>query len=169
MDATHIHLLLNHFPILGSLFGFCLLAYGLLRKSEALEKAGLVTLVVIGLLGVPAYFTGEEAEETVEDLPGVSEHYLEAHEELAEVAFWLVEATTALALITLVLSATQGRNFRLLSALTALLAIGTFGTMVVVGLYGGKIRHSEVRGDAAEQPVIKAAQETATHTHHEAE
>ena len=151
MDSTHLHFLLNHFPILGTLFGFCLLAYGLLRKNISLENAGLVTLVIITVLTIPVFLTGEGAEETVEHLQGVSEYYIEQHEEAAELALWLMITTGALALIALVISLIRKSRGILLKIIVLLFAAGTLGVMVLVGSYGGKIRHSELRDKVSNQ------------------
>lgn len=145
MSATHIHLLLNHIPILGSFFGFCLLVSGLILKNRVLERAALMTLIVTGLAGIPVFLSGEGAEERVEHLEGVSESYIEQHEEMAGIAFWLMDITAVMALLTLAISLVKGgRNLRL-TLITVLFAMLTFGTMVITGNYGGQIRHNELR------------------------
>lgn len=151
MDLTHLHLLLNHFPILGTLFGFCLLAYGLIRSNKTLENAGLVTFIIITLITIPAFMTGEEAEETVESLQGVSEYYIEQHEEIAEIALWLMVSTGSLALLTFIVSKIKDNRALILKTITVFLAAGTFGLMTAVGNYGGKIRHNELREKAIYQ------------------
>ena len=55
MDPIHAHLLLNHIPILGSLFGIILLVIGMLRKNPILEYAGIVTLVLAALFAGAAF------------------------------------------------------------------------------------------------------------------
>ena len=72
MDWTHFHLMMNHVPVLGSIFGFVLLAWGMLRGSTEIKKVALTILVLTALFAIPVYLTGEPAEETVEALPGVS-------------------------------------------------------------------------------------------------
>ncbi len=147
MDATHIHLLLNHVPILGTLFAFCLLAYGMLRKNTAIQQAALGALVIVAIICIPVAKSGDEAEHDVEELVGISEHYLEEHEELGEKALWAMLATGAMALLTLFLSRSNPSRRKPLTAATLIFAIITFGIMVQVGNHGGKIRHSELRGD----------------------
>lgn len=151
MDSAHVHLLLNHISILGTFFGLCLLIYGLLRKKRDLENAGFATLVIVALLTIPVFFSGEEAEETVEHISGVSEHYIELHEELAETAAWMMIATGSVSLFTLILTYLKDEGSRALRIITLILAASTFGVMAAVGNYGGKIRHSELRGDTTEQ------------------
>ena len=79
--------MLNHIPVLGIAFGLALVSLALLRKSEELKRISLGFLIVIALLAIPAYLTGEPAEELVENLPGVSKSSIEQHEEAAQVAF----------------------------------------------------------------------------------
>jgi hypothetical protein len=68
MDATHVHLLTNHIPILGSFFTFALLMVGMLIKNRTVEIVALSTLLVVTLGTVPAYLSGEEAEHAVEHM-----------------------------------------------------------------------------------------------------
>jgi hypothetical protein len=79
--------MLNQIPVLGMAFGLALVRLALLRKSEELKRITLGFLIVIALLAIPAYLTGEPAEELVENLPGVSKASIEQHEEAAQVAF----------------------------------------------------------------------------------
>jgi hypothetical protein len=54
MNAAYGHLVLNHFPILGTLFGLVLLAAALMRKSDELQRGALMTFAVVGALSLPA-------------------------------------------------------------------------------------------------------------------
>ena len=63
MDATHLHLALNHAPLFGTLFALGLLIYGLWRKSEELKKTAMGAVVVLTLLTFPVYFSGDSAAE----------------------------------------------------------------------------------------------------------
>src|SRR5512140_1965426 len=87
MSPAHIHLALNHLPVVGTLLGLLLLLFGVVRRSDEVQKAALAVFVVAALLAVPTYFTGESTEEIVEHLPGVSEALIERHEDAALVAF----------------------------------------------------------------------------------
>ena len=49
MSAAHWHLVLNHLPLLGILFGALLLAYGLWRDQTEVQQASLGLLAVAGL------------------------------------------------------------------------------------------------------------------------
>ena len=147
MNATHLHLMLNHLPVLGTIFGLGLLAFGLWRKSNELKKTALGVIVVVSLAAVPVYLTGEPAEEGVESLAGVSKSGMEEHEEAAAAAFTGIMVLGATALGGLILFR-RGRalpNWFSGSLLVACLSVS--GLMGWVANLGGQIRHSELRAD----------------------
>jgi hypothetical protein len=72
----------------------------LLLKKEQVQKAALWIIFCCCLLAMPAFFSGEGAEELIEELPGVSHELIHEHEEKAEVFIWLCAATGLLALFS---------------------------------------------------------------------
>jgi hypothetical protein len=145
MNAIHWHLLLTHIPILGTLFGTLLFAVGFFIHSKEIHKAGLATLVIVSLLSIPTKLTGEEAEHKVEEYPGVSEHFLEEHEELAEKAVPLVLIMGAVSLFALYGLHTGKFTARWISGVVLVLALASFAMLALVGGHGGKIMHEEIR------------------------
>src|SRR5688500_18663016 len=101
VNAAHLHLLVNHLPILGTFFGLALLLAALLRRSGELRVAALVTLVLVGAAAQVAVRSGERAEGLVEELDGVAEADIHEHEEQAERAGWAATATAIAALAAL--------------------------------------------------------------------
>ncbi|GAB3237281.1 hypothetical protein GCM10027346_28680 [Hymenobacter seoulensis] len=144
MNEAHLHLVLNHAPILGTLFGLVVLAFGIVRHDAILSKTGLISLVVAAVLCLPTQLTGEGAEEVVEHLPGISHQLIHAHEEAAELGFWALELTGALALVAL-LNKTRPRLFRLAVLAGAILS---FGLLARAGNLGGQISHPELQATA---------------------
>src|SRR5215210_2618949 len=49
LNAAHLHIMLNHVPVFGSLFAALLIAWGLLRKSEDVLRLGLALAFVVGI------------------------------------------------------------------------------------------------------------------------
>ena len=145
MDATHIHLLLTHFPIVGTIIGIVILIYGLYSKNESIIKVSLGTFVAMALLTIPVFLTGEDAAETVENIPGVLENTIEAHEELAETAIWLMGLLGVLSIINLYAIFKKFPFTRTITLVTLLVSMATFGLFAQVGNLGGQIRHSEIR------------------------
>ncbi|MEO1052492.1 MAG: hypothetical protein AAFX87_17805 [Bacteroidota bacterium] len=145
MDATHLHLVLNHFPIVGTFFAMFILAFGLFLKKDEVANTALIMMIFVAIITIPVYVTGEEAEHTVEYLPGVSKYYIEEHEKMGELSLWLVSASGTVAVMALLSAFLNKKRNKTLDWATLGLLIGTFAFMAYVGDLGGKIRHSEIR------------------------
>ncbi|MGA7393380.1 MAG: hypothetical protein WCA06_13520 [Terrimicrobiaceae bacterium] len=152
MDPAHLHLMLNHIPVLGTAFGMALIAWALFRKSEELKRVSLGVFVIIALLAVPAYLTGEPAEEVVEHLPGVSEPSIEEHEEAATFAFAGVLVLGAAALGGLIFHWRRKPVPKFVPIIALVLSVIVFAMMVRTANLGGLIRHSELRPDFQAPP-----------------
>ena len=153
MSATHVHLMLNHVPVLGVVFGLGLLTLGLWRKNDLLDKAALSVLVIVALVAVPVYLTGEPAEDVAKPLPGVSTAVLEQHEELAAYAFGGVVAVGALALGGL-LWFHSGKPLPIPFVCVVLaLSVVVAGVMAWTANLGGQVRHSEIRTGTAQSAI----------------
>lgn len=146
MNQAHLHLLLNHIPILGTAIGCLFLGYALLRKNTEFVKASLVFLVVIAALAIPAFLTGEPAEKLVEHLPGVTEALIEQHEDAGKFALIAACVTGLSALAALLLFS----RVKVLPSIVLALALLTTGMMAWVGNLGGQIRHTEIRAGGAQ-------------------
>lgn len=156
MSPVHIHLLLNHVPVIGTLVAIALLAWALLRRNPALTRASLGMFVVFALAGIVVYLTGEPAEHLVEDLPGVSHDAIEAHEEAAFLATALLGGLGALALgglVALRRAPSVPRGFAILTLGFSLLPATAMGWTANLG---GKIRHTEIAAPAAWTNVTRA-------------
>ncbi len=145
MDTTHLHLLLNHFPVIGSMIGSMLLLWGIVKKQDTIKNTAAFILIVMTLIAVPVFLTGEPAEESVEKLPGVSENMISLHEQAATLAIWMM-AVTGLAAVVAMIFQWQKRELagKLFIGLFILSAL-SFAAMARTGYYGGQIRHSEIR------------------------
>lgn len=149
MNWAHVHLMLNHLPVLGTAFGFALLAWAVLRRNEALQRAALGTLVLTALAAIPAFLTGAPSEDVVEHLAGTAKQAIEAHEEAAVVALVAIEALGAMALAALVLFRKRGIP-RPLAGAALVFALATAGWMAQTANLGGRIRHAELRATATQ-------------------
>lgn len=149
MDSTHLHLLLNHFPIIGTIIGTGVMAYGYFTQSDATKKAALWTWFVMALIAIPVFLTGEPAEESIENLPGVSEAIIEQHEEAASLAFWCMEGLGLISLLILFWGRRSESTAKTVTGFAFVLSLVTFGLMARAGNLGGQIRHSEIRSGAA--------------------
>ncbi len=145
MDAAHWHLILTHFPIVGTIIGSGMMAFSYLIKSKELKKVALVTFVLMAIFTIPVYYTGEEAEAIVEHIAGVSEQQIEIHEKLAEMAVWLMGFLGLLSLINYFVLIKRTSFAKTLSLITLIVSLGTSIFLAKLGNTGGEIRHSEIR------------------------
>ncbi|MCB0216943.1 MAG: hypothetical protein KDH92_09925 [Chloroflexi bacterium] len=147
MSAAHLHVALNHFPSIGAIVGFLLLLLARLIKNEGVELSGLAVLVLAAALTIPTYFSGGEAEEIVEDQPGVTEQIIHEHEEAGEFGLIGGLVVGAVALFALWKRKQTGKVPANLSLAVLVLSLAMAGIMVRVGLLGGHINHPELRSD----------------------
>ena len=148
MNWAHLHLLSNHVPVLGTLFALGLLAWGVLRRNDAVKRAALGTFVVVALLALPAYFTGEPAEGVVEHAAGVAETSIEAHESAAVASLIGAELVGLAALVALYRARGGRASSPSLTRLVLVMATVTTGLMAWTANLGGAIRHPEIRSAA---------------------
>jgi len=145
MNWAHVHLMLSHLPVVGTIFGVLLLLLALLRKSEELKRVSLGIFVLTALLALPVYFTGEPAEEMVEHLPGVTEPLIERHENAALFALLMAGSAGAVALAGLILFRRAEKLPGWIVAATVVLSLATGGLMGWTANLGGQVRHTEIR------------------------
>jgi uncharacterized membrane protein len=149
MNDAHLHMVVNHFPIIGTIFGFGILIVGLILKNKTLINTSFVLFIVAAVFGAVSMGTGEGAEELVEDMPNIGKQIIHEHEELAEKLAILLYVLGGLSLIGLYLNFKNNAKAKLLSFL--ILGIATAGLFLVqkVGTSGGEIRHTEIRANAS--------------------
>lgn len=143
MSVVHLHLILNHVPVIGMLFVLLILGVATWRRDSAGGKLALSTLVGLAAVTGLVFFTGEPAEEAVEQIAGVSETMIHSHEEAAEVALLATGIAGGLALVAL-----AGFRRRLLppwAMRTALVVVLVVSSLLGwTANLGGRIRHTEL-------------------------
>lgn len=144
MNSTHWHLILNHFPVIGTLGGIVVLLYGLIRKNNDTKVLGAFLIVAMAVVSVIVMQTGEAAEELVEKIPGISEAAMEAHEDAAKIANIILIASGVVSFISLLLYFTKRSAFNIAISSALILSCVAFGFMAYTGYLGGKIRHTEI-------------------------
>lgn len=151
MDWIQAHLLLNHVPVIGTWIGAGALIYGLLARREEARRLALGLLVVVALSAVPAFFSGSEAEERAEQLPGVSSAEVSEHEAAATFALGGCLLVGLVAITALLVS--RRRPAIPTGWLVAVLVLALWCSAVLARTahLGGMIRHPEIRGGFSAQ------------------
>ncbi len=144
MNAAHLHLVINHVPVLGTVFGLLLFAFAVGRKSDDLRKAAFATFVIVAVMAVVAYLTGEPAEGVLKKLPGMAEGFSEKHEDLAGAAMAGSAVIGVAALVGLVWFQGPRPVKPWFTALMLIAALVVAGLMAYTAYLGGQIRHTEM-------------------------
>ncbi len=144
MNQTHIHLLITHLPIFGSILGGFVLAHGLWTKSNQ-TKIAAYNLFIISAIGAGvAYLTGEGAEETVENMQGVLEASIKTHEEFALFALISLIVLGVSSILGLFLTLIKSELTRTVAFIILFISLISFGLVARTGYLGGQIRHTEI-------------------------
>jgi uncharacterized membrane protein len=151
MNQTHVHLLITHLPIYGSILGFIILAYGLWTKSNQTKIAAYIVFIISSIGAGIAYLTGEAAEETVEDIQGIAKKMIEEHEEFAIVALVSLIILGLVSVIGLFLTLKKPLLTKTIAWVILFTSIISFALVAWTGYLGGQIRHTEVNPDTTIQ------------------
>src|SRR4051794_4272657 len=149
MSLTHVHLLLNHIPIIGTIIALGLLVFGIVSKSDDLKRVSYLILVGLALLAIPTYMSGNAAEKAIRNTQGVSKAFLQAHNDSAVLSLLVMELTGVFAWLGLWQYRRFAHSAKWNVGVVVALSFITFYLMSITGNTGGEIRHPEVR-DAAE-------------------
>ncbi|HEX4997413.1 MAG TPA: hypothetical protein VFY29_04270 [Terriglobia bacterium] len=149
MNIPHIHILLNHVPTVGFSLGLALFVAALVTKSQDLKRASLAIVFFIAVLSTAVYVSGNAAADAIcpvgqECLPGVAKTAISSHEDIALLAYALMQLTGAFAFIGLW---RMRRTSHIGSGTTGailVLSLLTFGMMARAATIGGEIRHPEI-------------------------
>lgn len=148
MNQAHLHMVFNHFPIIGLFFGIGILAYGIIKKQTILVNTAYVMFIVCMIMAKATMMTGEGAEEIVEEL-GISHDIIHEHEEIAETFMKILYGLGILSILGLVANLKKHSKAAIVSYVVLILAIGSAVLSKSVGTSGGEIRHTEIRENAS--------------------
>ncbi len=148
MSQTHIHLLITHLPIFGSILGALVLAHALWTKTDSTKNAAYTVFIISAIGACIAYFTGESAEETVENLQGVVEASIKQHEEFAIYALVSLIILGVASILGLFLTLKKSLLTRTVAFIILFISLISFGLVARTGYLGGQIRHTEITNSA---------------------
>jgi len=143
---------------MAAIFSVLVFGFGWIRKNTSIINLGLAGFVVAALTAIPVFLTGEPAEESVENIPGVVESLIEQHEEAAELALWIIEVAGVLAFTGLAMRATKFFSSGMFYAMVFVVSIAAAGSIAYTGYLGGQIRHTELGVNAVNNGASEGAQ-----------
>jgi uncharacterized membrane protein len=153
MNDAHWHLVVNHFPIIGIIFGLGILIVGFIMKNKTVKNTAFVLFIIAAVFAFASMYTGEGAEEMVEDMPNVGHQIIHEHEELAEKLAILLYALAIISLGSLYAAIKKHKLAKVLSIVTLILAVVAVVLATKVATSGGEIRHTEIRVNTLQTPI----------------
>ena len=145
MNDAHWHLVVNHFPIIGTLFGVGILISGLALKNNSIKNTAYLLFIVSAAFAYASMYSGEGAEEMVEDMPNIGKHIIHEHEEIAEklaIVLYVLAAASIFGIYTHIKRKPQAK---LVSYIALIISIIAVYFALQTGTSGGEIRHTEIR------------------------
>jgi len=147
-NGAQIHMLVNHLPVVGFVGVVLALAVAIKLQSHDIKRFVLLATTIVGLSALAPYWTGEDAEEVIEDLPGVSEDLIHEHEERSELATVFAVVTAVAAAAAFALQRKRPETLKVSMPVVFVLSLISAGVMGSAAHEGGKIRHPEINPDA---------------------
>jgi uncharacterized membrane protein len=145
MNFAHLHLMMNHFPIIGTMVGLGLFLVSLVGKNEDMRRSSYVVFAGIALLSIPAFLSGYGASLAIKDAHGISDALIQRHYGSAMLSLWFVLATGVFSLIALWQYQRPSGPSTWNVAAVLVLSLLSVGLMARTGTTGGDISHAEVR------------------------
>lgn len=162
MNDAHYHVLINHLPIMGFVFGALILLAGIILRSTVTRKVAFSVLLLSSVAIFPTFNSGEKAEEVVEhmdvcekgcictpemmrSLEESKHHLIHEHEEEAEGFMPFAWGLLFLSLISLFAEWKAKKYWLYTSILTLALSVTAVYFVQKVGTTGGQISHPEIR------------------------
>jgi uncharacterized membrane protein len=152
LNTAHLHLLLNHFPILGSIIITGLFIVALIFRNTFLQKVSLWFLAGIAVLTAITFQTGDGTKQAVLSLnlpQVVSLSALQTHQQMARVGLILMFFTGAISLGSAVFYRHKPALPRLLLAIMLVILLVNVGVFTYISYLGGLIMHPEIRSFVA--------------------
>jgi uncharacterized membrane protein len=153
LSGAHLHLLVNHAPVFGSLFALVLLIASYFTSPDIFRRTAFVLLIATAVVAAAADLSGQAAEDAIRGFPGVRREVIHAHEQMGDKAYYLAIILGVLALVALI--RWRRRPIPASATLVALLATAFVGgAFAYTALLGGEVRHTEVRPGATKADAL---------------
>ena len=145
MNDAHLHMVVNHFPIIGTILGLGILIAGVIFKNNTIKNTAYSLFIIGAVFSAVSMATGEGAEHMVEDMPNVGHHIIHEHEEIAEKLAIVMYLLGISSIIGFYMNVKENAKAKILCFVILALAIAATIIAISVGTSGGEIRHTEIR------------------------
>jgi uncharacterized membrane protein len=138
------HLLLNHVPLVGLVFGLAFVLAGLMRGTDQTLRAGLGIFVAMGIAVVPVVGSGLVAANLLANAAWLDANAVSRHQLAGIVTSVVLVGLGALSGVALLVSRRTGRLSGRLTVAIVVLALAGLGATGWTGYLGGALRHTEL-------------------------
>ena len=152
MNQAYMHLLTNHIPVFGLLFGTTILLWGIISRGKQIKMVAYFLFVAACVGGLITFNTGEAAEDIAKKTEGISKSVIHDHEEAGEAAIYLIVGVGIIALFGFYAEVKENKKTSAISIAILVVAIVAFILTARTSYLGGKIRHTEISGKTVLQP-----------------
>jgi hypothetical protein len=143
-NSAYLHILLNHFPVIGTGFIFVLGLHSLISKNDKIKRFSMILLVLLSLFTIVIFVSGNNAKGIVKGMDGIVEENIDAHEDFAQKSFIVMETIGGLTLLFLIFNKFSKPIPSLYNFIFLLLLLVILGMMMYTAHLGGKIAHSGI-------------------------
>lgn len=143
-DWPHIHILINHFPVILAVMGALVALFGVVRSRRGVWLYATASLTLAAITVIPTYFTGEPAEHGLGKAWYLSRASIHSHEDAALVASLLVGLAGLVSVVAWRRLVRYPRELSLPGGLRTAVVITAVLAAVAIGyasLLGGYIIH----------------------------
>lgn len=145
MNDAHLHMVVNHFPIIGIILGFGVLIAGIIFKNDSVKNTAYCLFIVGAIFAFASMSTGEGAEEIAEKLPSVTDEIIHEHEEMAEKLALVLYVLGIVSIVGLFANIKKHSKAKLVSFIALIIAAVGIFLGKQTGTTGGEVRHTEIR------------------------
>lgn len=145
MDAVHIHLIVNHVPVIVTILSSMILIWAMYSGKSEYRNLAFIGFVIAALFVIATFESGENAEDIVEGYSWFDHDVLENHEHAAETARWIVLLTGLSGIAGLsYFRSEKKKGFKVFLWISLVLSLVAAGYLIYTGYLGGFIRHDEL-------------------------
>ena len=147
MTDAHYHLVVNHFPIIGTIFGLGILITGVFFKNNTVKNVSYVLFIVAAIFAAVSVKTGGMAAGVVKGFPDITREIIHEHAEIAENLALVLYVLAVVSLLGLYTNIKNHSKANLVSYLALVISLVAVFLAQQAGTTGGEIRHTEIRKD----------------------
>jgi uncharacterized membrane protein len=144
-SMAHLHLLVNHFPIIGSIFILILFLIALAFKQGFLQKLSLWFLAGTALSTAVAYVSGDGTKHAIKNLPEIPDSMITAHEQAARYGLVIMFLAGIVSVGGILFYSKRSVLPLYLRITVLLILLVSVAVLAYVGFLGGQIMHPEIR------------------------